>query len=132
MKEPPFLLALALLCMNTTAHSLAQDTDDPYLWLEDVEGEKALEWVESRNKATLDRLDAKTYDELYARNLEILNSDERIAYPSIQGDYLYNFWQDDEHKRGILRRTTIESYLTDNPEWEVVLDIDRLAADEGV
>src|SRR5690606_23352744 len=56
----------------------------------------------------------------------------RIAYPSIQGDYLYNFWQDDEHKRGILRRTTIESYLTDNPEWEVVLDIDRLAADEGV
>lgn len=132
MKKSPFLLALALLCMNTTAPSLAQDTDDPYLWLEDVEGEKALEWVESRNKATLDRLDAKTYDELYARNLEILNSDERIAYPSIQGDYLYNFWQDDEHKRGILRRTTIESYLTDNPEWEVVLDIDRLAADEGV
>jgi prolyl oligopeptidase len=62
--------------------------------------------------------------------LELLNASDRIPFPSIVGDYVYNFWQDANHTRGIYRRTTIESYRTENPAWELVLDVDALAAAE--
>jgi prolyl oligopeptidase len=112
----------------------AQTTaQDPFMWLEDVEGTRAMEWVEERNAATLAELSRHpAYDELYQRALAVLTSNERIAYPSILGEKLYNFWQDAEQPRGIWRRTSWGSYLSGDPEWEVVLDIDALAASEGV
>ncbi|MEP7324346.1 MAG: prolyl oligopeptidase family serine peptidase, partial [Gemmatimonadota bacterium] len=66
------------------------------------------------------------------RILGVLNSKDRLAYPTQRGRYIYNFWQDSAHPRGIYRRTTAESYATPSPEWEPVLDIDSLAAREGV
>jgi len=111
----------------------AQDYDDPYLWLEEIEGEKPLEWVEERNQLTNELLSAHPlFDPLRERILEILNSDDRIPFPSIIGEHLYNFWQDNENPRGIWRRTTWNSYLTGTPDWETVLSIDSLAEEEGV
>ncbi|MCK5651680.1 MAG: S9 family peptidase, partial [Gemmatimonadetes bacterium] len=69
--------------------------------------------------------------ELYDNTLEILTSTARIAYPAIQGDMLYNFWTDGDHPRGVYRRTGWESYLSGNPRWEIVLDMDALVAEEG-
>ncbi|HSJ65056.1 MAG TPA: prolyl oligopeptidase family serine peptidase [Gemmatimonadaceae bacterium] len=110
----------------------AQDAD-PFLWLEDVEGARALQWVQERNAKTLAELTTHpVYQPIYDRVLSIYNSRDRIAFPSIMGDRLYNFWQDDTHKRGIWRRTTWESYLSGTPRWEVILDIDSLAAAEKV
>ncbi len=104
---------------------------DPFLWLEDVGGEKALDWVRKHNKRSLAVLENEPqFAQLYAANKKILNADDRIAYVSQMGDYLYNFWRDDEHVRGIFRRTTLESYKTDEPQWEVVLDVDALANEE--
>ena len=106
--------------------------DDPFLWLEEVEGDRALTWVEAHNEAALEELqDHPSYDSLYAQALRILDSDDRIAYPSIRGDYLYNFWQDGDHERGIWRRTEWSSYLEGNPAWEIMLDIDSLAEAEN-
>jgi prolyl oligopeptidase len=106
---------------------------DPYIWLEDVEGERAMEWVEARNASTIERLTGHpAYQSIYDRALGILNSDDRIAYPSIVGDRLYNFWQDSEHRRGIWRRTGWSEYLAGEPVWETVLDIDALARNEDV
>ncbi len=133
---PIFLLA-ALAIAGAFLPAAAQERptadNDPYLWLEEVEGERALNWVESQNRRTMDVLtDHPAYDDLYADALAILNSDERIAYPSIMGDHLYNFWTDDFHRRGLWRRTTWDSYLSGDPEWEVILDIDALALMEDV
>jgi prolyl oligopeptidase len=109
------------------------DMDDPFLWLEEVEGTRAMEWVEARNAATLQALQASpVYEPVFERVREILDSRDRIPFPSILGDRLYNFWQDPSNPRGVWRRTTWESYLSGEPRWETVLDIDRLAADEGV
>ena len=47
-----------------------------------------------------------------------------------RGEYLYNLWTDAEHPRGLWRRTTLEQYRTDTPEWDVLLDVDALAAAE--
>ncbi len=115
-----------------TAGSALGKADDPYLWLEEVEGEEALGWVESQNEQSIDYLESlPTFDELYGRNLEILNSNERIAAPSILGDHVYNFWRDAANQRGLWRRTSIDDYLTGDPAWETVLDIDALAEKEG-
>ena len=105
--------------------------DDPYLWLEEVEGERALEWVHARNKECFDELEAdERYGKFLSQAEKILNAKDRIPYGSIRGKYVYNFWQDAEHVRGIMRRTTPESYRLAKPEWETVLDIDALAKDE--
>ncbi len=105
---------------------------DPFIWLEEVEGEKALAWVEENNKKSLGYLKAQPlYKELYEKNLKVYDSDERIPYVGQMGNYFYNFWKDASNQRGLWRRTTLEEYKKDNPNWEVVLDLDKLAEEEG-
>ena len=106
--------------------------DDAYLWLEEVEGQKALAWVDEQNKESTKALENNpAFQQSYDATLKVLNSNERIPYASQRGDYLYNFWQDKDHQRGIYRRTTLEQYRLDDPKWETVLDIDALAAKDG-
>lgn len=122
----------AILLVSQTQIGLSQDLADPYLWLEEVRGEKALEWVTAHNEATLAVLRARPgFQETYDKALEILNSNVRIPYPQIVGQYLYNFWQDEKNERGLWRRTTLDQYRQASPQWEVLLDIDRLCRDEG-
>jgi len=117
------LLPATLLCQE----------DDPYLWLEDIQGQKALAWVGAQNDRTVDAITGNpAFDGMKERILSILNSKDRIPSPSIRGEYIYNFWKDAVHARGILRRVPIEGYFTDDPDWETVLDIDALSAAEGV
>ncbi|MEO0463714.1 MAG: prolyl oligopeptidase family serine peptidase [Pseudomonadota bacterium] len=105
---------------------------DPFIWLEEARSEEALKWVESENTRTLAMLETDPrFAELKAEALAIYDSEDRIPYVSFRPDGLYNFWQDKENPKGLLRRTTLESYKTDAPEWETVLDIDALAAAEG-
>ena len=105
---------------------------DPYLWLEDVGGEQALSWVRAQNAVALAELQAQPdYPRIHDRLKAILNSSERIPYVTRHGEHYYNFWRDARHTRGIWRRTTLEQYRRAEPQWETVLDIDKLAADEN-
>lgn len=114
MKKLSFLLIIMTVL---TRVNVAQE--DPFLWLEEVEGEKSLEWVEQWNKKTLDVLKSqKNYQAIYEKNLEIYNSDDRIADPSIYGSFIFNFWQDEQNPRGIWRRTLLNSYLSEKPAWK--------------
>ncbi len=129
MRKTTLLIGLIAIMTQT---SFAQTTD-PYQWLEEVDNEKALEWVEKWNDKSLDVITSQEdYEQLYEKNLEILNSSDRIAAPSIYGEYIYNFWQDQNYQRGIWRRTTKESYLSGNPDWEILLDIDKLAGKDNI
>ncbi len=111
---------------------IGQEQKDPYLWLEEVEGEKALEWVKAENKTTVETLQKQPeFQEIHKKILNILNSKARIAYPSIRGKYVYNFWKDDKNERGLWRRTSIAEYLKKTPEWETVMDLDALCLKEG-
>ena len=110
----------------------SQDETDAYLWLEDVEGEKAMSWVTQHSDATLAVLKAQpAFEPTYRKALEILNSDKRIANPYFQGDYVNNFWQDEKNERGLWRRTTVQEYLKPLPRWDILLDVDKLSQDEG-
>jgi prolyl oligopeptidase len=103
---------------------------DPYLWLENVSGEAALDWVRTQNEPTLAELCGGRFEQMRAEVLEIGNADTRIPGVARRGEYLYNNWTDAEHPRGLWRRTTLEQYRTDTPDWDVLLDVDALAAAE--
>ena len=115
-----------------TAMQLPDGHTDPYTWLEEVEGEEALAWVRAQNGRTLADLQADAhYEPFYNDALDVLTSDERIPYGSIRDGMVYNFWQDETNVRGLWRRTTLESYAGDSPDWETIIDFDRLSEEEG-
>ena len=103
---------------------------DPYLWLEDVTGEAALGWVRRHNKPTLAELCDGRFEEFREQALDVLDTDARIPYVVRRGDHLYNFWRDAEHPRGVWRRTTLEQYRSESPDWDVLIDVDALATQE--
>jgi prolyl oligopeptidase len=101
--------------------------DDPFLWLEDVTGEGALDWVRQHNDPTLAELCGDRFERMRTEALEVLDTDARIPYVRRRGDYLYNFWRDAEHPRGLWRRTTLDQYRSEKPDWDVLIDVDALA-----
>ncbi|HUO94480.1 MAG TPA: hypothetical protein VMU22_16255, partial [Rhizomicrobium sp.] len=105
--------------------------DDPYLWLEDVHGEKPLAWVKEQNAKALDVLKADPdYQKDYDSILAVLDATDRIPFGGLDHQYVFNFWQDAAHPKGVWRRTTIADYKNPSPQWETLLDVDKLAADE--
>ncbi|MET0386334.1 MAG: prolyl oligopeptidase family serine peptidase [Polyangiales bacterium] len=119
----------------TQAALAAADDDagveDPYLWLEEVESDRSLAWVSEQNARSLQVLENDEQSALQERLLGIYDSQDRIAFASKRGAYLYNFWQDEAHVRGIWRRTTLEEYKKPQPSWQTVLDLDALALAEN-
>jgi prolyl oligopeptidase len=127
------VIVAALAAPWPAAAQQAAAEDDPFLWLEEVEGVRALAWVEELNAKTVAELQAHPWFSTVEQEiLHIITSEDRIPYPSTRGDVVYNFWTDTEHPRGIYRRTSLESYLSGAPAWETVLDIDALVEEEGV
>jgi prolyl oligopeptidase len=113
----------------------AQDQDpvseDPFLWLEDVGGDAALDWVRAKNALTQSHFESDpAFQALQDDLLAILDSDARIPLVSKRGQYYYNFWRDKKNVRGIWRRTTLEQYRQAEPQWEVLLDLDEIANEE--
>jgi prolyl oligopeptidase len=120
-----------LIALFAAAVGLAAD-EDPYLWMEEVESEKALAWAKERSEADTAVIEAvPEFAEIHAQLLEIYNSKDRIPGPEVRGAWIYNFWQDAEHVRGVWRRTFLSEFLNEEPAWETVLDLDALAEAEG-
>jgi len=121
---------LALVALTPLA--VVADEADPFQWLEEVQGERALAWVREQNARSAAELEAvPEYRPTFQRTLEILDSKDKIPAPQLLGTVVYNFWKDDRHERGIWRRTSIDSYRLAAPSWETVLDVDALAKAEA-
>ncbi len=105
---------------------------DPHLWLEEVEGENAIDWVKSQNERSLAVLEGdRRFDGFHCAALDIVNSTDRIAAPSLVGDTVRNFWQDENAVRGLWRETRLADYLAGEPEWRTICDFDALADSEN-
>ena len=107
-------------------------SEDPFLWLEEVEGERALAWAREQNERALARLRTDPrYEEIRTAALAVYTAADRIPYGRILNGKVDNFWQDETHVRGLWRRTTLAGYGSESPDWQVLLDLDALAAAEG-
>jgi prolyl oligopeptidase len=111
--------------------TVAAPDDDPYLWLEEVDGTRALAWVEAQNRATL----ARFADARYAADRDTLTAifdrPDNIPLVARRGGRLFNFWRDQAQPRGLWRVTTLDSYRGSEPQWQILIDLDALAASEG-
>ena len=124
---------LAAAAGSSSAQEPAAVTDDKYAWLEDVEGQKPLEWVRTQNaKAEAEIASTPQFKQLEGKILAMLDSDAKIPGVEKIGDHYYNFWKDKNHERGLWRRTTLEEYRKPQPQWETVIDLDALNKAEGL
>jgi prolyl oligopeptidase len=105
--------------------------NDPFIWLEELDSPQARAWVEARNAETEKVLLDARFETDRAALLDILNAPDRIPFITKRGQYVYNFWRDEQNPKGLWRRTTLASYRTPAPDWETMLDIDALAKAEG-
>ncbi len=120
-----------LLTLLAAAHAQPAAPEDPFLWLEEVEGARALEAVRGWNGATTSALEADPrFATFRAEALQLLTSEARIPSGDFQGDRVVGFWRDEAHVRGLWRSTTAKSYLAGAPVWETLLDVDALEAAE--
>src|SRR5688572_29907840 len=123
---PGILLTLISSLATATAAVTSEDPsmNDPYLWLEEVDGPRALDWVRSQNEPSLKRLksDAR-FAEIEKGVRSVVLASDRIPYGYVEAGEIYNFWQDSKHVRGIWRRASIAEYAKPNPAWETLLDI---------
>jgi len=106
----------------------SQEQPDKYTWLEDIQGERQMSWVKTENERTAAVLEKDPhFAPLEADALRVLDSPERLPDPDFRNGVIYDFWKDAEHVRGIYRRTTLKDYLTAEPKWETLLDMDALS-----
>ena len=105
---------------------------DPFAWLDTVHGKRAMKWVHEQDARTVARYASdEAFSKLQSRILEVYDSDARIPRVNHRGKYLYNFWRDKQHPRGLWRRTTLGEYRKEHPHWDVLLDLDKLDQTEG-
>ncbi|NIM01558.1 MAG: prolyl oligopeptidase family serine peptidase [Acidobacteria bacterium] len=129
--RPRFLVTILVAFLAVNPFGAAKE-EDPYLWLEEVEGDKALTWAKELSAATAAEFEAvPEFEELHDQLLKIFTSRDRIPRAGIRGAWVYNYWQDEDHVRGIWRRTFLDEYVKESPSWEIVLDLDELAEAEG-
>ena len=134
-------LALAQMTTQTTVakavdsnpNTAPAGSPDPRAYLDEINGDKAMAWVNAHNQSTIDKLSKDPrYDAYQAEMLKILQATDRIPAPSFaHGGTVDNFWQDADHVQGIWRRATWASYRAGTPKWETILDIDALSKAEG-
>ena len=126
------LAALALSCSITAVAAAAPQDDDPYLWLEDIEGAQALDWVKKENAATDKLITTRPgFEADRKRARAILDDDRQIAMPGeVMGDTITNFWRDASNPRGVWRQSPLDAYLAGKPVWTTLIDVDALGKAE--
>lgn len=105
---------------------------DPYLYLEEVEGEKALNFSRKENQKSLDHFKSlPQFPVIESEVRKIILAKDRVPGVALKKGELFNFWQDEKNVRGLWRKTSITSYKTADPQWDVILDLDDLAKKEN-
>lgn len=122
------LAAILLAAPMGQARGAAAAADpNPYLWLTQIHGKKALTWVEAQNGRSDLALEG---DATYARDrsqiMDVLNANTRIPRGELDHGWVLNFWQSAAHVRGIWRRARIADYARKAPRWQTLLDVDQL------
>ena len=124
------MTVLAVILLSAVA-TLSTDPKDPFVWLEDAHGKRAMQWVKAENAKTVAALDGDAlYQKLFAEAKVIAEDPDRIPYPAQRRGAIYNFWQDAKNTHGILRRTTAADFQSATPHWQTVLDLDALSKSE--
>ncbi|RLA02672.1 MAG: S9 family peptidase [Gammaproteobacteria bacterium] len=123
---------LAILSSVIVSFFIQTKATDENIWLEEVDSKKSLEWVKKTNEATDNSLTSTPlYQSLYQDALYALNSKDKLPNITQRGDWIYNYWKGGDNPRGLYRRATLASFTSGAPQWQTVLDIDKLSQKES-
>src|SRR6195952_1782100 len=111
--------------------TIAAPDDDPYLWLEEIEGQRATAFADQQSKATLEKFGTAGFAADRDTLAATYDRPDKIPFVRRRGGFLYTLGKDANSPRGIWRRTTLDEFRKPDPSWETLLDIDKLAADEN-
>lgn len=114
---------------TSESHRLVAMADE-FLHLEDT-NETTLTWVTQRSEAALARLGGPDYTRVHEEMHAILSAKDKLEVGTKRGEWVYNFHTDDDNPRGLWRRASFDSFLTETPEWNILLDLDELGKAEG-
>ena len=107
--------------------------EDKYLWLEEVQNEKAINWAKKISDESISKLKSHPlFSEIENKALEFFGTKDKIPYVEIDNNFVYNLWSDDQNVQGVYRRTTIADFQNKNPNWEILIDLDQLSKEENV
>jgi len=127
-RPPPSAAVVA----PTAATPAAAPRDEDLLYLEEVNGERALAFAKAHDAVSEKELtSAPGFRALEERLFRIYSSKDRIPAPSVQHDVVRNFWTDADHPRGLWRQTTFADYRKAAPTWTTLIDVDALGKAEG-
>ncbi|WP_374550107.1 prolyl oligopeptidase family serine peptidase [Sphingobium yanoikuyae] len=127
-----FLTMVSAALLTGAGAPAPAPADDPFVWLEDWTGPRAMQWVEAENKATVATLQGDPrYAGYFKDALAIASAKDRIAMPMLIHGRIYNFWRDADHPQGVWRYTSEADYASASPNWTTVLDLDALSRAEG-
>jgi prolyl oligopeptidase len=125
-------LLISLLIISFT-QLLAEQSNDENSWLENIDSEKSLNWVKKANLKTDGSLaESPLYESLYQDALTVLNNKHKLPRITQRGEWIYNYWKDSAHPRGVYRRAKIDSFNSGKPSWQTVLDIDKMSKDDSI
>ena len=101
--------------------------DDDFLYLEEVQGERAMAFARAHDAVSERVLGADPgFGVLEERLRSIYSSKDKIPSPSVAHGSIRNFWTDGDHPRGLWRQTTLAEYKKAQPTWTTLLDVDAL------
>jgi prolyl oligopeptidase len=131
MKANAILLTLAAVALLSVSAAQAP-SDDPFIWLEQAHGARAMQWVEAENAKTSAALERDAlFASLFNDARVIAEAKDRIPQPNVIGGRVFNFWQDADHEHGIWRQASAPDFQNSAPQWRTVLDLDALSKSEG-
>lgn len=128
------LAAVVLVAAGSVVSAQTEGAgDDPWLWLEEIEGPRALDQVRQWNDETERVLRAMPgFEQDRTRARAILDDEAQIATPDdVMGGRVVNLWRDAAHPRGLWRSSPLDAYIAGRPEWTTLIDVDALGKAEG-
>jgi prolyl oligopeptidase len=118
--------------LSPVAAQVDRSGDDPFLWLEDAQGARALAWVAAENAKTEAVLQADArFRDNYAALIKMASGTRYVPPPSLLGDGVAVFTADASHPRGALQWATLADYQAPTPQWRTLIDVGALDAADG-
>lgn len=113
---------------NAPSDPLSQSLD----YLEEIDSPKVKRFVEVENVLSIARLKTDPLFPIIEQEiLDVVTAKDKLPSIFFKDQQLYQFWQDQVHVRGQLRRISVADFNARKDNWEVVLDLDIISKAEN-
>lgn len=127
-----FFCVLAVSSCSLTSNTPSDPLSKDLSYLEEIESPQVRRFVEVENVLSTARLKTDPLFPVIEKEiLDIVTAKDKLPMFFFLHGYLYQYWQDQIHVRGQLKRIAVADFNAKKDNWEVAFDLDKLAKAEG-